>query len=298
MPWGGIPEVAVIQFLHQYISPKRYTVQDSSRVSGDEPPPGTVPAVADMPGKWKVFVLNLDRSTDRMAHMDAMLASIGLPYERISAVDGIQLADRDIKANYNSLLYGVLFGRQLSRGELGCALSHRLAYKAILEQGLDWAIVLEDDVVVEPTLPALLGQILDASGRYDVIQLYYAENKVHPKRTIARLAGLDLIAFTGPHASAVAYAVKASGARKLLKARRVFMMADKFSWMSALFGVAFCACEPVTARPHAELNSRSNIDQTNTMHGSRVRYGKSTLWKIFARPALVALREALANRVR
>jgi glycosyl transferase family 25 len=100
------------------------------------------------------YVINLARSADRRAHITAELRKTGLDYEIITAVDG-----RDLDLHDPTIIGSALIARNsFPAGTAGCALSHLRAYRKILEDGLDAALVLEDDV----TLPADLGTLADA----------------------------------------------------------------------------------------------------------------------------------------
>jgi glycosyl transferase, family 25 len=100
------------------------------------------------------YVINLARSLDRRAHITAELSKTGLSYEIVTAVEGrdVDLSDTDLIDP--SLTYMTHF----LAGTSGAALSHLSIYRKIIEDGLDKALVLEDDV----TLPADLGSLADA----------------------------------------------------------------------------------------------------------------------------------------
>jgi glycosyl transferase, family 25 len=102
----------------------------------------------------KAYVINLARSRDRREHMTAELKKTGLDYEIVTAVDGreVDLHDRTIVDP--ALAYRTPF----PPGVAGGALSHLSVYRKIVEDGLDEALVLEDDV----RLPADLGSLADA----------------------------------------------------------------------------------------------------------------------------------------
>jgi glycosyl transferase, family 25 len=102
----------------------------------------------------KAYVINLARSRDRRAHITAELKKTGLDYEILTAVDGldVDLTDRTIVDP--AMTYMTIF----LAGATGAALSHLSAYKKMIEDGLDKALVLEDDV----TLPADLASLADA----------------------------------------------------------------------------------------------------------------------------------------
>jgi glycosyl transferase family 25 len=102
----------------------------------------------------RAYVINLARSADRRAHITAELSKTGLDYELVQGVDGLQLDLHD-----TAVVDPALFAKNaFPAGSAGCALSHLRAHQQILRDGLDEALVLEDDV----TLPADLGDLADA----------------------------------------------------------------------------------------------------------------------------------------
>lgn len=103
------------------------------------------------------YVINLARSLDRREHMAAELRKTGLDYEFVTAVDGLDLDLNDSAIIDPSLIAANSF----PAGTAGCALSHLSTCRKIVEDGLDAALVLEDDV----TLPADLLSVADAAAR-------------------------------------------------------------------------------------------------------------------------------------
>src|SRR3989344_3247158 len=93
----------------------------------------------------KTFLINLERDKDRLAYMDAQLQRLGIVYERFPAIYGKDIdaysfldAERSFKTE----------GRTLSQGDIGTALSHRTVYEKGLEGNLDYALIMEDDVIL------------------------------------------------------------------------------------------------------------------------------------------------------
>lgn len=100
------------------------------------------------------YVINLARSVDRRAHITAELKKTGMDYEIMTAVDGREVDLQDRTLIDPSLIYWT----QFLGGTAGAALSHLSAYRKIIADELDVALVLEDDVI----LPADLGSLADA----------------------------------------------------------------------------------------------------------------------------------------
>jgi glycosyl transferase, family 25 len=100
------------------------------------------------------YVINLARSVDRRAHITAELKKAGLGYEIITGVDG-----RNLDLNDPTLVDPLLLERDpFAAGTTGCALSHQQVYRRMIADGVDEALVLEDDV----TLPADLASLAEA----------------------------------------------------------------------------------------------------------------------------------------
>lgn len=96
-----------------------------------------------------IYLINLDRSLDRLAAMTAQLSKLGLQFERISAIDG-----RALQPNVIDALRETVAGwKPLALGEVGCFLSHRACWRRILDGAHDFGCILEDDIVLSPRLP-------------------------------------------------------------------------------------------------------------------------------------------------
>lgn len=112
------------------------------------------------------YVINLARSVDRREHITAQLKKTSLDYEIITAVDGrnLDLGDTSIIDPSMPFIDPSLpvVDAGLAAGSAGAALSHLSVYRKVIADGLDEALVLEDDLI----LPAELGSLADAvAGR-------------------------------------------------------------------------------------------------------------------------------------
>jgi len=75
--------------------------------------------------------------------MDDQLKSLGIEYERSSAIYG---KDIDHSSFIDANKSFKVEGRMLSPGDIGTALSHRTVYDLIISGGYPYALILEDDV--------------------------------------------------------------------------------------------------------------------------------------------------------
>lgn len=94
-----------------------------------------------------IWVLNLERSEQRRYFMKEQLRKFNLRFEIIRAVDGRNIPERDLKC-YSRQEAVKCAGRELSPGEVACALSHAKMWERLVAKNLNEVLVLEDDVVV------------------------------------------------------------------------------------------------------------------------------------------------------
>jgi GR25 family glycosyltransferase involved in LPS biosynthesis len=130
----------------------------------------------------KAFIINMPHSIKRREFMEKQMKDLGIPYEIVSATVGKDLTDEEFRAIHDesisfanekvtSLLYR---GFDMSKTQVACAHSHARVYKMIKEQNLDMALVLEDDVVLSPTIAKLLSdKAFLQSEQFDWLHLDY-----------------------------------------------------------------------------------------------------------------------------
>jgi glycosyl transferase family 25 len=115
------------------------------------------------------YVINLARSPERRAHITAELRKSGIDYEIVEGVDGRDLDLRDSRTVEPSMLDKSWF----RSGVAGCALSHLRVYRKILADGVDRALVLEDDVTLPADLDSLVEALADHLSGAEVALLNY-----------------------------------------------------------------------------------------------------------------------------
>jgi glycosyl transferase, family 25 len=101
------------------------------------------------------YVVNLARSLDRRAHITRELQKTSVSYQIVTAVDGRELDMTDAALIDPSFVARGIF----PEGSAGCALSHLNIYRKIIEDGLDVALILEDDIVLPADLDKLAAEV-------------------------------------------------------------------------------------------------------------------------------------------
>ena len=118
----------------------------------------------------RTWVINLDRAPDRLQRIAAQLDHLGLPWTRLPAIDarGLQPEQR---AALDESAYRRRHGMTPLPGELGCYLSHVAVVRAFLACDARYALVLEDDVKLGESLPAVLRALAACPERWDMVKL-------------------------------------------------------------------------------------------------------------------------------
>ncbi|KQZ87137.1 glycosyl transferase [Mesorhizobium sp. Root157] len=112
----------------------------------------------------EAFIIHLARATQRRTQVERLRESLPMPSHVVDAVDGQTLGDDEIAAVYRRHLHRPRYPFELRTGEIGCFLSHRKAWREIVERGLDAGLIIEDDVEVDI---ATVRRLIDAaSGRF------------------------------------------------------------------------------------------------------------------------------------
>jgi glycosyl transferase family 25 len=121
----------------------------------------------------KTFVINLERSKERRAYIERHLQTLGLDFEIIPGVDGRLLSEEDL-ARLCNLEAIKRSPHWLNKGAIGCALSHMKVYERMVEEKLDFAFIIEDDLVLPKTIITDLKEIEKEIKQKEIIQLFFA----------------------------------------------------------------------------------------------------------------------------
>lgn len=127
--------------------------------------------------RYKIYYINLDRSKERNDFIQKQLKSLNQEWIRIPAVNGSDLDEKIVEqAGRNQSLVMSLV--KPNAGQVGCFLSHRKAWEIIKEQEEDFAILLEDDIVIHKELFDEIDDILNCISTDDYIDLSGIKGKM------------------------------------------------------------------------------------------------------------------------
>ena len=92
----------------------------------------------------KTYIINLERSKDRLDNTLSQLDSSNLDISILKAVDGRTMSSDEVKELCDAQALKE-HPTWLTPGAIGCSLSHLNAYQRMLEDDVDYALILEDD---------------------------------------------------------------------------------------------------------------------------------------------------------
>lgn len=97
-----------------------------------------------------IYIVSLRQDVEKRSVVSKTLQDFGLNFSFIDAVYGKSLSD-DVLDSIRDKSKGTALNRRFlpTAGEIGCTLSHLIAYQKILDNDLEWACILEDDVILD-----------------------------------------------------------------------------------------------------------------------------------------------------
>ena len=119
-----------------------------------------------------IYLINLDRSTDRLLSAERHFNAIDLEFERVVAID----ASKENLSSYSidREVFQRTHGRaNIRAGEIGCYFSHLKALEVFINSGKEFGLILEDDVKPESNLLPVLDTLLCWSEDWDIVSLFH-----------------------------------------------------------------------------------------------------------------------------
>lgn len=173
-----------------------------------------------------VFVVSMINS-DRRKKISQQLNEYNFLW--LDAVNGREIKADIINEINNSYWVKAKYKRNLVCGEIGCSLSHRIIYNKMVENNISWAIVFEDDIVldtdinIQNVISENIGKLDDNNIYILGAQEYIPESEFIVKSIFTKLIINDGFIFNKTIKSekyiyrTAAYIISNSVAKKILK---------------------------------------------------------------------------------
>jgi glycosyl transferase, family 25 len=182
--------------------------------------------------KIQILVISLERALNRRESVEAQLNQTGLEWSYIDAVDGRNPMDL---SNYDRARRLSISGREMVPGQIGCFLSHRLAWRKVIQTNRT-TLILEDDFSLRCNLGGILQIAADNAKAFDILRLH----GVFPTRykAVGSLGDRTLVKHFKDPRGTTAYILHPHTAERLLsRSSRFYLHVDDFfanTWLHRL----------------------------------------------------------------
>ncbi len=217
----------------------------------------------------KAFIIHLERATERRAQVNELISQLPVPAEIITAVDAKQLSDADAAQAYQTRLHKPYYPFRLSRNEIACFLSHRKTWQTIIDQNLDAALVLEDDVALTADFPAAFKAATEIAEEGGLVRLPFRSDR-ETGAVILEQGTTKVIRPVPVGLGMVAQLITRDAAQALLKATEKFdRPVDTFAQMNWVTGL-----QPLSVVPGGVQEISANLG------GSTLKQNRSLAHKL------------------
>ena len=221
----------------------------------------------------KAFILHLERATSRTAAVEALRQALPIESEVLPAVDGARLSTEQVAAVYRRARFSPRYPFALGLAEIGAFLSHRAAWRRIVDDGLDFAFVFEDDAALDPQR---FGDLLDflAAERRDWEYVLLPAAGLEPAgEVVARRGEFQLLRPHAPPLRAIGQVVSRAAAERLLAATLPFdRPVDTLLQMTWATGQTILAATPTPVRDVSQDFGGTTVQRKRLGAWERLRH--------------------------
>ncbi len=164
----------------------------------------------------KILVISLPKSTERRARAAQKLGERQLPFEFIDAVDG-RVDKHPYLQHYDEASFLVHRRRRAAPGELGCYVSHLLAWERCIALN-EPVVVLEDDFELTPDFEGGVEYVGQFADRVSFVRLEPLEK--HTVLTSSKGSRFSLVKQLDVGMCMTGYVITPHGAKRLLEHAR------------------------------------------------------------------------------
>jgi len=160
----------------------------------------------------QVFVISLERSTERRGRVEEQLNQTGIQWQFLNAVDGYALPS--MPSSYKPSKVKRLQGYELTPGEVGCFLSHIKAWELCIQNHVT-TLVFEDDFLVGKNLEAVIDDLLSIADQWNLVRLSGIYETKH--QSLQKRSTYELVKNLSEPCGTAAYMIQPAAAKILLE---------------------------------------------------------------------------------
>lgn len=168
----------------------------------------------------KTYVIQMPGSK-RNPELYTSLNFLKIDYQIQEAVVGKNLTDQEILEYVNLKSCDARLGYRISNNLIGSGLSHRKIYQKMMSEGIEWALILEEDAILSDFNRDEISKIIsEISNEPTIIQLFSRAARLMKNKSIQQIYGSKRITFNFlpriAGCGAPAYLINQSAAQRAL----------------------------------------------------------------------------------
>jgi glycosyl transferase, family 25 len=220
----------------------------------------------------KAFILHLERASSRAATVQSLRAGMAIESEVLAAVDGARLTPLEVDQAYARRRFRPTYPFPLTRTEVGVFLSHRLAWRRIVDDALDFAFIFEDDAEIDPAaFAALIDFVTLERPAWDYVLL--PATPIGNGTPVASRGTLTLLRPDAPPLRAIAQIVSIGAAKRLLDRTLPFdRPIDTLTQMTWVTGQSVLVASPSPIRDVSRETGGSTVQRKSMGLLERLRH--------------------------
>lgn len=218
------------------------------------------------------YLISLDKDHYRRSLFFSQAASDD--FQIFSAFNTMLESEENLNKQFDLGAFLQRYGRNVTKGEVGCTLSHLGVYQQIVQDETisedEFCLICEDDALFHSDFQLALQAILERANSADLILLGQSKIKAfndseleinYPTALLTRLKQASFAIgypYKNYYAGTVAYLIRKSAARIFLQAveqKSPFWLADDFILFEKKFGLDIQVIRPLLVIENPLLNS-------------------------------------------
>lgn len=221
-------------------------------------------------------------------------------FEIFTAINTMSESEENLNKRFDLPYFLQKYGRDVTKGEIGCTLSHLAVYQLIADDNTvadnDYCLICEDDALLHPDFQQALDKLLKTDLQADIIlvgqskieSFTHRELEINYPTAFAKnfSQGFKIgYPYKNYYAGTVAYLVRKSAAQMFnqkIATQKPFWLADDFILFGSQFGLTIKIVRPLMVIENPKLNSNLESVRGSIYHSLWKKLLKYPLKKLLA----------------